>query len=417
MLLAWARDDQDSKACGSRHVGHPRGCPRCVMFRTPRAAPGWRSGMPSHRRRRTGSPPAGRHRRDDRPARHRAATVHLSCGPGSPTSPSPTWTARCTTSAPWSSSSRCAAPCSCSRATCCRRPGAARRPGWPRSERARLAKDVEPAGLADDGEPGSTPRAAASSPARGRRRADRASSCASRCPSSPAGRPVARASGTAARPDRAAGAHPARRRGEIVRGRNAGHWRTSRPRWTRWRTGWASVPSRSTQPRGTPSWSAAGCGPSAPAPRPTSSVVARLDHDRRPRGAGRRRRGRGRPSTAAGPAGCCPTTSSRSRPGRALGGAAAGARPDRDGLEGARLLPRPARAAALRHATATPAPPPGGTAGSSAAGSRTRTASCGSRLLEDVGADAPGGARRRGRAADRLAGRASGSARSTRRLR
>ena len=61
-----------------------------------------------------------------------------------------------------------------------------------------------------------------------------------------------------------------------------------------------------------------------------------------------------------------------------MGRAAAGARPDADGLEGAGLLPgaRTTRRTSST-ATATAAPPPGGTAGSSAAGSRTTTPWCG----------------------------------------
>ena len=62
------------------------------------------------------------------------------------------------------------------------------------------------------------------------------------------------------------------RAGDIVRGRNAGHWRISRPAWTT--DGGVARRAggrRCRRPRATPSWSAAGCGRSAPAPRPTSS--------------------------------------------------------------------------------------------------------------------------------------------------
>ena len=79
--------------------------------------------------------------------------------------------------------------------------------------RARLAKDVEEAGLADDGEAWLDARRAAVLARLARRRA----SCpprrsASGCPSWPAGRAGAGQGLRRRRPDRAAGAHPARRR-------------------------------------------------------------------------------------------------------------------------------------------------------------------------------------------------------------
>ena len=97
--------------------------------------------------------------------------------------------------------------------------------------------------------------------------------------------------------------------------------------------------------RGTPSWSAAGCATFGPGTEDdlvwwlgaTKAAVRAALAD-----VGG---GRGRRSTAAAPAGCSPTTSTPVDRGRAVGGAAAGARPDGDGLEGARLLPRPARPA------------------------------------------------------------------------
>ena len=124
--------------------------------------------------------------------------------------------------------------------------------------------------------------------------------------------------------------------------------------------GWLGETARARRDgAGTPSWSAAGCAPSGPAPRPTSSGGSGAT-----KGAVRARwptSGPSRsPSTAAAPAGCCPTTSTTS-PSRAVGGAAAGARPDRDGLEGARLLPRPTHGPYSSTPTATPAPPRGGT--------------------------------------------------------
>ena len=145
------------------------------------------------------------------------------------------------------------------------------------------------------------------------------------------------------RPDRAAGADPARRRrrrssagATPATGGCRGRAGRSCPTWL------GDVRAAAWPPRrGTPSWCAAGWRRSGPAPRPTSKWW--LGSTKSPRCSGRSptsRRSRC-PSTAAAPAGCCPTTSSRRRTGRALGGAAAGARPDDDGLEGARLLPRP----------------------------------------------------------------------------
>ena len=58
------------------------------------------------------------------------------------------------------------------------------------------------------------------------------------------------------------------------------------------------------------------------------------------------------------------------RPGRSLAGAPPATRPDHDGVVRARLVPRSASSAAVRHATATPDPPRGGTARSSVAGAR-----------------------------------------------
>ena len=142
------------------------------------------------------------------------ATVYLSLWARVPTSRSPTSTGRCTRTAPWSSSWRCAAPSSCSRATCCRPPGGAPRPGWPRRTARGWPRRSRPRGLADDGaawldaadarRPWPASRTAPSCPPR---------SCASRSRSSPGSSSSRRARRTAARPDRAAGAHPARRRG------------------------------------------------------------------------------------------------------------------------------------------------------------------------------------------------------------
>ena len=152
---------------------------------------------------------------------------------------------------------------------------------------------------------------------------------------------------------------------------------------------------RWSRTRATPRWWRAGCARSARAPRPTScggwARPRAPSAGRWPTSAPSRCR-----STAATTGWVLPDDLDDRRPRRAVGGAAAGARPDRDGLEAARLLPRPARAAALRHATATAAPPPGGTAASSAAGSRTPTGWCWSPAR---GRPTPPGARPRAEAA------------------
>ena len=97
---------------------------------------------------------------------------------------------------------------------------------------------------------------------------------------------------------------------------------------------------RRRRTRGTPSWSAAGCATFGPGTE--ADIVWWLGATKTAvRARARRRSARSRCRwTAAAPAGCCPTTSTRRSDGRAVGGAAAGARPDGDGLEGARLLPR-----------------------------------------------------------------------------
>ena len=252
---------------------------------------------------------------------------------------------RSTTTAPWSSSSPCAAPCSSSRATCCPRRGAAPSARVADQLRRRLAKDVEAAGLATRrrglARRGRAPRVL-DALARGRRASPpelraRVPELAGPCVDLGTRQVLRRE-----RPDRPAGAHPARGvEGAIVRGRNDGHWRISRPpldadgpvagRRTR-RAG----PART----GTPSWCAAGWPPSAPAP--TDDLQWWLGATRPVRSSTRWRRSR--PSR-------CPSTGRhrlgaarrprRAGAGRAVGGAAAGARPDPDGLEAARLLPRP----------------------------------------------------------------------------
>ena len=327
---------------------------------------------------RPGRGPGRRHPRDDRAARDRAGHASTSrCWPASTAWPSPTSTARSTTSARWSSSSRCGARCSSSRATCCRPPGAAPPPGWPAQLATRLAKEVESAGVAPRRRRLARRRRG---PRCWRRLADGGEldaqdAARASCPSSRAGIDLAVGKAYGANvAHRAAGAHPARpSEGRSVRGRNGGHWRVSRPQWTLM-DGWLGERAgpaggrRGLRRAGR----AAGCATFGPGTEADLVVVAgrapRAPCARRWPTSGRRGRPRRRRDRLG--------AARRPRPGaarRAVGGAAAGPRPDRDGLEGARLLPRPARRGRSSTATATPAPPPGGTAGSSAAGCRTPT--------------------------------------------
>ena len=102
------------------------------------------------------------------------ATVYLSLlGARRRARRSPTSTAPSTSTARWSSSSRCAARCSSSRATCCPAAWGSASARVAGAERTRMAKDVVRAGLADDGEAwlDRGPRARSSRLADGDRRA------------------------------------------------------------------------------------------------------------------------------------------------------------------------------------------------------------------------------------------------------
>ena len=359
--------------------------------------------------------PVAATRGDDRAARDRAGDgLPLALGRASTASRSPTSTGRCTTTAAlvkqlamrrtlfvfprdllpaaWgSASARVARRCA-----------------------PRLAKEVEAAGLADDGAAWlAAARGRDARPARRRQRARRRPRSASRCPSSTARLDVAPGTTYAANvPVAPARADPARRRG--ARSSAAATAATGAPPARSGRDddlagrGAGAAPGAA---RGTPSWSRrwlrtlrarhrrpTWCGGWAP---PKAAVR---------RGARRPRGRRGRRSTAAAPAWRaarrrCDRSPRRRR--RAVGGAAARARPDRDGLEGARLLPRPARPAALRHATATPAPPLVGRPDRRllGAGPRRRGAL---RLLEDVGADGRGALEAEAERLTGLAGRRPG---------
>ena len=97
---------------------------------------------------------------------------------------------------------------------------------------------------------------------------------------------------------------------------------------------------------------------------------------------------RSRSSSTTASATCCPTTSRRSAPPRRWVALAPRTRPDDHGLEGARLVPRPARGAASSTATGTPGRPCGPTVGSSAAGVNARDGVVEAELLEPVDATA-----------------------------
>ena len=175
------------------------------------------------------------------------------------------------------------------------------RPGWPRRSR--------PPGSPTTARPGSRTREPAVLRALAGGAALTAQEIREQVPAAGgAAGPRARQEVRRQRLDRAAGADPARGRG------TAGPRRERRPlaalqaaldadvRLARRRSRRRRRPTR-----GTPSWSAAGCARSAPAPRPTS-----CGGWARPRPRSGRRWPRSAPSrcrwTAAAPAGCCPTT-------------------------------------------------------------------------------------------------------------
>ena len=133
--------------------------------------------------------------------------------------------------------------------------------------------------------------------------------------------------------------------GRLVRGRPRGTWISPQFRWVTTED-WLGGPIEDVDvARRRPSCCAAGSPPSAPRPRPTSA------------GGRAGRRARPRAALAAvphaevdlgGATGYVLADDLEPTPRRAVRGAAADARPDDDGLEGARLVPRPARPDALR---------------------------------------------------------------------
>ncbi len=227
----------------------------------------------------------------------------------------PTSTARSTTTARWSSSWPCGAPCSSSRATWCPPPGAARRPGrpvprdagWPRTSSAPASPPTAPPGWTEACE-AVLERLRAEPAGLHRRRGPRGRAGPRRAGGAPAG-----GAWGSARVLTYLGAAA-----EVVRGVNTGHWRTSRPRWTTRRglAGGDAPPARRGRGLCRPG-GRGGCTASVPAPRPTSCGGWAAP---RPSSAGRSATSApsGSSSTPARPAGCCPTTWSPS-PTRARG--------------------------------------------------------------------------------------------------
>ena len=233
--------------------------------------------------------------------------------------------------------------------------------GWSSSSR-RAASPSDPAAWLDDGGGRGARR-------RSRRAARRSRSDLTR------GRPAARDEAPPRRPERAGRsrqAPPARilpllaAEGAVVRGRPRGAWTRPVALGAAGRSRSAARPD--TRHRRRP----------GRAPPPLAACL-RARRRRRTSAGGRvgrraRRGQRSRPhrttssSSTGRPATCSPTTSSRVEPPAPCGGAPPDARPDDDGLEGARLVPRPARGRRSSTATATPGRRCGGTAASSAAG-------------------------------------------------
>ncbi len=167
--------------------------------------------------------------------------------------------------------------------------------------------------------------------------------------------------------------------GLVVRGRNAGHWRISKPRWALMSEWLDDVPAPAKADEGYAELVGRWLRTFGPGTEERHRVVARRDEGRGPRRARRRGGGRGLPGRRRDGLGAARRRRGPRRRRRAVGGAAARPRPDRDGLEAARLLPRRARSRSSSTGTATPGPRRGGTGGSSAAGCRTTRAwsSCG----------------------------------------
>ena len=291
----------------------------------------------------------------------------------------------------WSSSSPCAAPCSPSRVTCCRRCGGVPRIAWPQQLRTRLAKEVEANGIAKRrrrlARPGCTTTVL-------RTLAEDGPSTTAELRERDPAAGAAPGAGARARPTAATSRSPPRARArsapraQILRGANEGDWRT--------------LAAALDADRGL----AGGAGRARTTPeagylelvrrwlrtlrsrhRGRPRLVARRDQGRRTPGAGRARRRRGGPVATAS-ATCCPTTSTTS-PSRSRGPRCCrcSTRPRWAGSS-ATSTSTPTTGPTCSTPTATAAPPPGGAAGSSAAGCRTPTVSWWSCRGGDVGAEA-----------------------------
>ena len=190
-------------------------------------------------------------------------------------------------------------------------------------------------------------------------------------------------------PDRRPGCSP--RLGveaQIVRGRNGGHWRVSRPKWTLMRDWLGENPSRGKSDEGYAELVGRWLRTFGPGHAARHPVVAGRHRRDREAGARRRRRGAGLLWTAAGSASCCPTTSipvPEVEPWAAL---LPVLDPTVMGWKERGFYLGPHAPSLFDTQRQRGRRPPGGTAGSSAAGSRIEDAVVRVVLLEDVGRDA-----------------------------
>ena len=178
-----------------------------------------------------------------------------------------------------------------------RRRGGAPRPGSPGAHRVRLAKDVELGGLADDGaawldaaEAATLAHLADGAELSAQQLREQVPELAGRVEVSP-GKSYGGSFPLAPRVLTQLGVEA-----KIVRGSNAGHWRTARPQWTA--TGDLArrdVPEPAEEREGYAELVRRWLVSFGPGTESRHRLVAGLDQGRRPRRAGRRRRGRGRP--------------------------------------------------------------------------------------------------------------------------
>ena len=238
---------------------------------------------------------------------------------------------------------------SCSRAICCHRPGGRQRSRG-RPARDPLAKEVRGAGSPTTVGAGSLPRAgrcstsssSTATPGCPRRR------CASGCPSSGHAGGLARQALRRPDTDRSRGCSPSSgsRRRSCAAG-NDGHWRISRPRWVRMDAWLDAAPAPAPAREGYAALVRGWLTSFGPGTRDDlrwwlGSTVATVTHALHDVGAVEVALDDGATGWM------LPDHLDELAPARAVGRAAAGPRRDGDGLEGPRLLPRPAPAGALR---------------------------------------------------------------------